>query len=102
MVAAARDDIFVIDGGMVDVPGPVDFYFNFGFPPGKVYACMAETMALAQEGRFEEYKPGKHITQAHVEEFSAIARKHEFRLSGFRLFLHGSNTPPFCGVRRKL
>jgi predicted amino acid dehydrogenase len=31
MVAAARDDILVIDGGMVDVPGPVDFHFNFGF-----------------------------------------------------------------------
>ena len=27
MVAAARDDILVIDGGMVDVPGPVDFHF---------------------------------------------------------------------------
>ena len=27
MVARARDDILVIDGGMVDVPGPVDFHF---------------------------------------------------------------------------
>ena len=64
MVAAARDDIFVIDGGMVDVPGPVDFHFNFGFPPGKAYACMAETMALALEGRFEDYTLGKHLTRA--------------------------------------
>ena len=47
MVASARDDILVIDGGMVDVPGSVDFHFNFGFPPGKAYACMAETMILA-------------------------------------------------------
>jgi fatty aldehyde-generating acyl-ACP reductase len=86
MVAAARDDIFVIDGGMVDVPGPVDFHFNFGFPPGKAYACMAETMALALEGRFEDYTLGKHITRARVEEISAIARKHGFRLSGFRSF----------------
>lgn len=86
MVAAARDDIFVIDGGMVDVPGPVDFHFNFGFPPGKAYACMAETMVLALEGRFEDYTLGKHITRARVEEISAIARKHGFRLSGFRSF----------------
>jgi predicted amino acid dehydrogenase len=42
MVAAVRDDILVIDGGMVDVPGSVNFHFNFGFPPGKAYACMAE------------------------------------------------------------
>jgi predicted amino acid dehydrogenase len=35
MVARSRDDILVIDGGMVDVPGSVDFHFNFGFPPGR-------------------------------------------------------------------
>jgi predicted amino acid dehydrogenase len=76
----------VIDGGMVDVPGPVDFHFNFGFPPGKSYACMAETMALALEGRFEDYTLGKEITRSRVEEIAAIAKKHGFRLSGFRSF----------------
>ena len=86
MVAAARDDILVIDGGMVDVPGPVNFHFNFGFPPGKAYACMAETIALALEGRFEDYTLGKHLTRARVEEIDAIAKKHGFRLSGFRSF----------------
>jgi fatty aldehyde-generating acyl-ACP reductase len=86
MVAAARDDILVIDGGMVDVPGPVDFHFNFGFPPGKAYACMAETIALALEGRFEDYTLGKHLTRARVEEIGLLARKHGFRLSGFRSF----------------
>jgi predicted amino acid dehydrogenase len=86
MVAAVRDDILVIDGGMVDVPGPVDFHFNFGFPPGKAYACMAETIALALEGRFEDYTLGKHITRARVEEIGSMAAKHGFRLSGFRSF----------------
>ena len=86
MVAAARDDILVIDGGMVDVPGPVDFHFNFGFPPGKSYACMAETIALALEGRFEDYTLGKHITRERVDEITAIAEYHGFRLSGFRSF----------------
>lgn len=86
MVAAARDDILVIDGGMVDVPGPVDFHFNFGFPEGKAYACMAETIALALEGRFEDYTLGKHITRKRVDEIGSIAMKHGFRLSGFRSF----------------
>jgi predicted amino acid dehydrogenase len=86
MVAAERDDILVIDGGMVDVPGPVDFHFNFGFPPGKSYACMAETIALALEGRFEDYTLGKHITRERVDEITTIAEKHGFRLSGFRSF----------------
>ena len=86
MVSAARDDILVIDGGMVDVPGPVDFHFNFGFPPGKSYACMAETIALALEGRFEDYTLGKQVTRERVDEITAIAEKHGFRLSGFRSF----------------
>jgi predicted amino acid dehydrogenase len=86
MVAAARDDILVLDGGMVDVPGPVDFHFNFGFPPGKAYACMAETIVLALEGRFEDYTLGKHLTRERVEEIGLLAGKHGFRLSGFRSF----------------
>jgi predicted amino acid dehydrogenase len=86
MVAAVRDDILVIDGGMVDVPGPVNFHFNFGFPEGKAYACMAETMALALEGRFEDYTVGKEITLERVREINTIADKHGFRLSGFRSF----------------
>ena len=86
MVAAARDDILVIDGGMVDVPGSVDFHFNFGFPPGKAYACMAETMILAAEGRFEDYTVGKDISLEKVNEITALAAKHGFRLSGFRSF----------------
>ena len=85
-VAAMREDVLVIDGGMVEVPGPVDFHFDFGFPPGKAYACMAETMALALEGRFEDYTLGKRITRAQVDEITAIADRHGFRLSGFRSF----------------
>jgi len=76
----------VIDGGMVDVPGTVDFHFDFGFPPGKAYACMAETMALALEGRFEDYTLGKEISLERVQEITRIAEKHGFRLSGFRAF----------------
>ena len=86
MVAAARNDILVIDGGMVDVPGPVNFHFNFGFPHGKAYACMAETMALTLEGRFEDYTVGKDITVERVQEINVIAERHGFRLSGFRSF----------------
>ena len=86
MVAAARNDILVIDGGMVDIPGAVDFHFNFGFPEGKAYACMAETMALALEGRFVDYTLGKDITRSRVAEIAKIAKKHGFRLSGLRSF----------------
>lgn len=85
-VAQVRDDVLVIEGGMVEVPGPVDFGFNFGFPPGKSYACMAETMVLALEGRYEDYSVGKHIQLAQVNEIGAMAARHGFKLSGFRSF----------------
>jgi fatty aldehyde-generating acyl-ACP reductase len=85
-IAAARDDVLVIDGGMVDVPGPVDFHFDFGFPAGKAFACMAETIALALEGRFEDYTLGKELSRDRVKEITAMAEKHGFRLSGFRSF----------------
>lgn len=86
MVAASRNDVLVIDGGMVSVPGSVDFNFDFGFPSGMAYACMVETMALALEGRFEDYSLGKQINPAQVMEIGALADKHGFRLTGFRSF----------------
>lgn len=101
MVAAVRNDILVIDGGMVDVPGPVDFHFNFGFPPGKAYACMAETIALALEGRFEDYTLGKDITRQRVEEITAMAEKHGFRLSGFRSFEREVTEEQIESVRKR-
>lgn len=85
-VAEVRDDVLVIEGGMVEVPGPVDFGFDFGFPSGKSYACMAETMALALEGRLEDYSVGKQIDLDRVYEIGEIADRHGFRLSGFRSF----------------
>jgi fatty aldehyde-generating acyl-ACP reductase len=100
-VAAMREDILVIDGGMVEVPGAVDFHFDFGFPPGKAYACMAETMALALEGRFEDYTLGKRITRAQVDEITAIADRHGFRLSGFRSFERPVTEEQIDSVRQK-
>jgi predicted amino acid dehydrogenase len=85
-VVEERDDVLVIDGGMVDVPGPVDFGFDFGFPPGMAYACMAETMILALEGRYESYTLGKDITLGQVEGIAQLATKHGFSVGGFRCF----------------
>lgn len=85
-VLATRPDVLIIDGGIVDVPGKVDFNFDFGLPPGKAYACMAETIALTLEGRFESFTLGKHILPSKVNEISSIAHKHGFQLSGIRSF----------------
>jgi hypothetical protein len=50
------------------------------------YACMAETMALAMENRYESYTLGKTLTIDQVEEIDAIAARHGFKLGGLRSF----------------
>lgn len=85
-VAEERDDVLVIEGGVVKPPGEVDFHFNFGFPPGLAYACMAETMILTLEKRFENYSLGRELSLQKVREISALAKKHGFELAGFRSF----------------
>ncbi len=85
-VAEQRKDVLIIDGGMVRVPGEVNFNFDFGFPPGLAYACMAETMTLALEGRYEDYTIGRVISVQQVETIRSLANKHGFRLAGFRSF----------------
>lgn len=87
-VAKERPDVLVIEGGVVSVPGNVDFGMNFGFPPGTAYACMSETMMLALENRPESYTLGKDVSVAQVEETLALAKKHGFKLAGFRSFEH--------------
>ena len=100
-VAAVRDDVLVIEGGMVEVPGPVDFHFDFGFPAGKAYACMAETMALALEGRYEDYTISKHVPLEQALEIGEIAHRHGFRLSGFRSFGHAITQAQIDTVRER-
>jgi predicted amino acid dehydrogenase len=88
-VAEQRDDVFVFEGGLVEIPGPeASFNFDFGFPPKTSYACMAETIALALEGRYESYTLGKDLTVPQVKEIDRIARRHGFKLAGFRSFEH--------------
>jgi predicted amino acid dehydrogenase len=85
-VARARPDVLVIEGGMVRVPGDVEFNLDFGFPPRTSYACMAETIMLALEGRFEDYSLGRELSLERVAETRAMAQKHGFELAGFRSF----------------
>lgn len=100
-VARLRDDVLVVEGGMVDVPGSVNFHFNFGYPPGKAYGCMAETMALAFESHYEDYTLGKSIEIARVREIDEIAARHGFRLSGLRSFNHAITLEQIERVRQR-
>ncbi|MFO7742576.1 MAG: shikimate dehydrogenase [Anaerolineae bacterium] len=80
-VQQERKDVLVIKGGIVDVPSHVEFGFDFGLPTGQVYACMAEVMVLALEGRYESFSLGQRVQKEKVREIARLARKHGFQLS---------------------
>ncbi len=101
-VAQERDDVLVIEGGMVEIPGEnADFHFNFGFPPKRAFACMAETMALALESRYEDYTIGKEISIEQAQEIGGIATRHGFKLAGFRTFEKPVTDEQIAVVREK-
>ena len=81
-----RQDILVIDGGIIRVPGDVNFHFDIGLLPGLTYACIAETMILALEERFESYSLGGNISLAKVNQIAQLGAKHGFKLAELRSF----------------
>ncbi|MDX9871841.1 MAG: saccharopine dehydrogenase NADP-binding domain-containing protein [Clostridia bacterium] len=85
-VSEERKDVLVIEGGVVKAPNGAEFNFDFGFPPGQSYACMAETMILTLEKRYENYSLGREMELHKVKEIAALGDKHGFKLAGLRSF----------------
>ena len=100
-VAEERPDVLVIEGGVVSVPGDVDFGFNFGFPPKTAYACMSETMLLALEGRYENYTLGRELTVEQIETMNRLAAKHQFKLAGFRNFERAVTAEEIAAIQQR-
>ncbi|QUH18908.1 shikimate dehydrogenase [Alkaliphilus sp. B6464] len=86
LVQEKRKDVLVIEGGVIEVPKEVNFNFNFGFPEGLCYACMAETMILALEGKYENFSLGREMQIEKVDEINKLAEKHGFKVAGLRSF----------------
>ncbi|HEY3375637.1 MAG TPA: hypothetical protein VGK02_11355 [Candidatus Aquicultor sp.] len=86
ILARRRNDVLVIDGGIARVPGNPDLGHYVGLPKGMALGCMAETIMLALDQRYENYTIGKDISRKKLEEMSQIAAKHGFRLAGLRGF----------------
>jgi hypothetical protein len=78
--------VLVIDGGVIAVPGRPDLGFDFGFPQGVGYACMAETMLLALERRFVHTSIGTSLDPRTLDEMGRLAARHGFALAGLRSF----------------
>ena len=77
---AKRPDVLVIESGEIRLPGDVKMK-NIGLPKGVVYACLAETIVLALEGRFESYTVGRVIEWEKVHEIYQLGLKHGMQLA---------------------
>jgi predicted amino acid dehydrogenase len=85
--AALRPDVMIIESGEIDLPGAVDITRNIGLPKPSVYACLAETVLLTMEGRYENFSLSRHLSLENVKEIYRIGRKHGAKLSA----IHGYN-----------
>jgi len=77
---ARRPDVLVIESGEIHLPGDVEMK-NIGLPKNVAYACLAETIVLALEGRFESYTVGRHIEWEKVREIYKLGLKHGMQLA---------------------
>ena len=77
---AKRPDVLVVESGEIELPGDVHMK-DIGLPPGVVYACMAETVVLALEGRYETFTVGRNIEWEKVKEIYRLGLQHGMKLA---------------------
>lgn len=78
---AKRPDVLVIESGEVYLPGDVRMK-QIGFEdPHVVYACLAETIVLTLEGRFENFTVGRNIEWEKVHEIYKLGLRHGMKLA---------------------
>jgi len=86
---AKRPDVLVIESGEIQLPGEHVQMKNIGLPKGVAYACLAETIVLALEGRFENFTVGRAIEWEKVREIYKLGLKHGMKLAA----ISGVNGP---------
>ena len=77
---AKRPDVLVIESGEIELPGEVTMK-TIGLPKNVAYACLAETIVLALEGRFEIFTVGREIEWPKVKEIYKLGLKHGMKLA---------------------
>jgi len=78
---AKRQDVLVITGGEIELPGEAIEMKDIGLPHGVAYAGLAETIILALEGRFEDFTKGSNTQWEKVKEIYKLGIRHGMKLS---------------------
>ena len=78
---AKRPDVLVIESGEIELPTKVKGLKSIGLPQNVIYACLAETIVLALEGRFEVFTIGRDTEWEKVKEIYKLGLRHGMKLS---------------------
>jgi predicted amino acid dehydrogenase len=91
-IAISRDDILVFEGGLAKIPYPKDISntkMSSAMNINGVYGCLAETITLTFECRFEPFSIGRgNITEEKLAEIKKMATNNGISVSDF-----------FCGYK---
>ncbi|WLH89276.1 aminotransferase class III-fold pyridoxal phosphate-dependent enzyme [Pseudomonas sp. FP453] len=97
-----RNDILIVDGGLVSASDAVHFGTeNLGLAPKKfLNGCLAETLVLALEGRAEAFSIGRELPEEKVLEIGRIAELHGFSPSPMASYGERLRDEDFQPLRR--
>lgn len=80
-----RDDVLILEGGLVQYPDKISFGPNLGYRDGVNLACLSETVLLALEGDYNDYSIGSRMPLETVNYLRNLGKKHGLGLAGLKM-----------------
>ncbi|HEX3012580.1 MAG TPA: hypothetical protein VHQ70_11245 [Syntrophomonadaceae bacterium] len=85
LVCEHRDDVLILEGGLVQYPDQISFGPNLGYRDGVSLGCLSETVLLAMEGDCQDYSIGAKLPLETIHYLRELGEKHGFSLAGLRM-----------------
>lgn len=80
-----RDDVLILEGGLVQYPDDISFGPNLGYRDGVNLACLSETVLLALEGDYNDCSIGSKMPLETVNYLRELGQKHGLGLAGLKM-----------------
>lgn len=80
-----RDDVLILEGGLVQYPDDIAFGPNLGYRDGVNLACLSETVLLALEGDYNDYSIGSKMPLDTINYLRQLGKKHGLGLAGLKM-----------------
>ncbi|MGI5912589.1 MAG: aminotransferase class III-fold pyridoxal phosphate-dependent enzyme [Syntrophomonadaceae bacterium] len=80
-----RDDVLILEGGLVKYPSDIAFGPNLGYRDGVNLACLSETVLLALEGDYNDYSIGAKLPLETITYLRDLGIKHGLGLAGLKM-----------------